>query len=69
MFTVKAFIDGKPYWRVDTGTWHADESKASTFTRAEAERQIRIVNANNRFLDREDQVEPFIDGASNGTQA
>lgn len=69
MLTVKAYIDGKLYWRCENGAWHEDESKASIFTQKEAERQIRIINANNRFLDREDQVEPFIDGASNGTQA
>jgi hypothetical protein len=43
------------YW--DGQGWSANPKDAADLTDAEAHRQLRIINANNRFLDREDQAE------------
>ena len=48
--------EGKTLWRIGD-CWIDDESMASEFTIPEAERIVRITNANNRFLDREDRIE------------
>lgn len=53
---VRGIINGKTFWyRGDS--WVTNESEADTLLPHEAERRLRIINANNRFLDREDQIE------------
>lgn len=49
--------DGVKLWMQESGYWTKEESEASEFCKVEAERRLRIINANNRFLDREDRVE------------
>ena len=57
-FKIKRVIDGQTYWWNDT-SWTADESKADKLTPSEVDRRLRIINVNNRFLDREDQVNAY----------
>ena len=53
---VRGIINGEIFWyRGDS--WTPNESEADILLPHEAERRLRIINANNRFLDREDQIE------------
>lgn len=45
----------KLYWGF--GAWLLEPASAENMTPLEAERRVRIVNANNRFVDPEDRVE------------
>ena len=40
--------------------WTSESSEAIELNRSEAERALRIINANNRFLDPDDQIEATI---------
>lgn len=52
--------DGKKMWMRESGYWQDKETDATEFCRHDAERRLRIINANNRFLDRDDQIEAVI---------
>lgn len=56
---VRGIIDGDTVYWAGTG-WTMDESQAEELSRAEANRRLRIINANNRFLDRDERVEAVI---------
>lgn len=51
---------GETVWLDQTGYWASDSFLAADFHRSEAERRLRVINANNRFLDRDDRVEAQI---------
>jgi len=51
--------DALLWWAGDGFSFN--ESDAVELNRVEAERRLRIINANNRFLDREDRVEAMIE--------
>lgn len=53
---------GGTLWLSENGTWVPEERFAASFWLSEAERRLRIINANNRFLDREDRVEAAMKG-------
>ncbi len=53
---------GDTVWFMPDGHWSESESDAGRFHEREAERFLRVINANNRFLDREDRVEATIQG-------
>lgn len=53
---VKGIMGGDTVFWAGT-CWTLDESQAENLSRTEAERRMRIVNANNRFLDRDERVE------------
>lgn len=53
---VRGIIDGKIYWWRDE-SWISNADDADELCRVDAERRLRILHANNRFLDSEDQVE------------
>ena len=56
---IRGIADGRVYWWAANG-WTDDESKAKRHTASEADRQLRIINANNRFLDRDERMEAAI---------
>ncbi len=51
---------GATVWMTENGYWSNDSKQAAKFPDKEAERKLRIINANNRFLDPEDRVEASI---------
>lgn len=56
MAQVHGIINGeKLFW--NAGAWCMEPQSAEELTIPEAHRRLRIINANNRFLDREDQIE------------
>ena len=56
MAQVIGIIEGvQYYWSRDM--WCAESDNAEEMTLPEAFRRLRIINANNRFLDREDRIE------------
>lgn len=55
---IKGIIDGQTYWWRDT-SWTSNESDAELLSPSEVDRRLRIINANNRFLDNEDQVQAY----------
>jgi hypothetical protein len=55
---IKGVINGETFWWHET-SWTSNESDADRLTPSECERRLRIINANNRFLDREDQVNAY----------
>jgi hypothetical protein len=59
MAKVKGFLDGKPVWW-NGQAWSFDSKEAERLSNAEADRRVRITNANNRFLDRDERVEAVI---------
>ena len=53
---LQGILDGeRRFW--NGNYWVKDSALAKDMTKAEIEKQIRIANANNRFLDPEDRVE------------
>lgn len=53
---LQGIIQGETRWW-SGDYWVKTPAQAKEMTRKEIERQIRIANSNNRFLDREDRVE------------
>ena len=51
---------GPVLWLTESGYWTERESEGTEFCKVEADRRIRVNNANNRFLDAEDQIEAEI---------
>lgn len=51
---------GVKLWLNESGYWEDDERKGTEFCKYDADRRLRVINANNRFLDREDQIEAEI---------
>jgi hypothetical protein len=51
---------GATVWMTDNGYWSTDSKQAAKFPEKEAERKLRINNANNRFLDPEDRIEASV---------
>jgi hypothetical protein len=53
--------DGATVWLDQSGYWVSDSFLAADFHKSEADRRLRVINANNRFLDREDRVEAEVE--------
>lgn len=60
MAYVRGIVDRKPMVMLENGYWSEDESQAHNFAAAEAERKVRVIHTNNRFQDREDQIEAHV---------
>lgn len=60
MAQVHGIVDGREMVMLENGWWTDDRSQAHEFSIPEAERRVRVINANNRFLDSQDQVEAEI---------
>lgn len=59
MAYVKGVMDGQTvWWKVHS--WVTDSKDAEHLSKAEADRRVRITNANNRFLDRDERVEAVV---------
>lgn len=54
---VSGIIDGKIHWLNERLGWTSNESDAANWTAKFAAERARIINSNNRFLDREERVE------------
>jgi hypothetical protein len=57
MARVAGIIDGREYWLTEGGAWVSGPLDATDFESQEAEKRVRIINANNRFLDRDERIE------------
>lgn len=44
----------------EDGSWVPESQFATEFAIPEAERRVRIINTNNRFLDHEDQMQAVV---------
>ena len=58
MAFVKGIMDGQTVWWKGH-SWVTDSKDAEKLSVAEADRRVRITNANNRFLDRDERVEAY----------
>lgn len=56
---VRGIIDGDTFFWAGT-SWTEDESQAEELSRADADRRLQIIHANNRFLGRDERVEATI---------
>lgn len=56
---IRGIINRSELWLNPEDHWD-DESNAREFTEHEAHLKLRIINANNRFLDRDEQIEAMI---------
>ena len=56
---VRGIINREELWLNSNEGW-GPESQAREFTEHEAHLKLRIINANNRFLDRDEQIEAMV---------
>lgn len=59
---IRGIINREELWLNPRDGW-GEESEAREFSEHEAHLKLRIINANNRFLDRDEQIEAMIVGS------